>query len=335
MQKKSIGGLTLGLSLMALGCGLLLDRNFGQDVLGTIVRLWPVALILLGIEYLFASRDPENRIRANVPAILTLILVLCLAWAYVQTPYVWSSFGTLRINGFNINVGQERYEFDVPVEGMSWSGVSRLNVEAVGDVTVTGSDDDSVSGTATISVRARTQAEAKKIAEQVKVETKRSGSTLYIKITRQGSVTTASSVSGSFRLSAPASADVTVNTVSGDVKIEGLGGDVAIDTVSGDIDVDDSPGKIDVNTVSGEVETILGEDMDAFSASTVSGDVRIEAPEGTGGTVDFGSVSGGVKTERSGIDITSNPGRRTASGRFGTGRTAIKVNTISGRLAID
>jgi len=48
-----------------------------------VVRYWPVALILLGLEYVVASRDRENCVGVSVGSIILLALALCFAGAYV------------------------------------------------------------------------------------------------------------------------------------------------------------------------------------------------------------------------------------------------------------
>ncbi|HEX2987829.1 MAG TPA: DUF4097 family beta strand repeat-containing protein [Chloroflexota bacterium] len=330
MRKISVGRLTLGLILAVLGIALLLDINYGRDTLQTVVKYWPVALILLGLEYVVASRDPESTARVSIGSIIAMAVVLCLAWVYVEAPVSFLGF-----QGFGFSYpGQEEYVIELPVNEAFGTASTRVNVEAIHDVTITGSADNSVVGTARITVRARTIADAKRVAEQLRVVGRPSGSTLYIEISKPSDLTRFISIQPSFVLTMPSTGSVTSNTISGDTSIAGITGDVSVDSISGNILVDGAPSSVSANAISGNVHVTLNSGMKSVYAKTISGEILINAPEGTGGNMTFSSVSGNVETRLSGIQVTSSPGRRTASGRFGTGDTTIQLNTVSGGAVI-
>jgi len=331
MRTTSVGRLTLGVALAVLGVALLLDMNYGQNALGIVVRYWPAALILLGLEYVIASRDQENRTRVSAGSIVLLAVVLCLAWVYVEAPVSFWGFPH-----FGISLpGQEQYVVELPVNEAFGTASTRLNVEAIHDVTITGSAGNAVTGTAVVTVRARSQSEAKRVAEQLRVTARPSGSTLYLEVSRPENLSRFVSIQPAFTISMPASGNLIVKTVSGEVYIAGVSGNVSVDNVSGSVTLDGMPASVDADVVSGSLRMTLNSDMESVDVDMVSGSVHIDAPEGTGGTVDFSSVSGSVNTSFSGIQETSKPGNRTATGQFGTGNTRIKVDTVSGSLSID
>ncbi|MDR2686562.1 MAG: DUF5668 domain-containing protein [Oscillospiraceae bacterium] len=80
MKSRKIGVLTLGVSLIAFGA-LYLLRAFlpGWDYL-TVLRFWPVVLILLGVEVLLAALlpRPEGLPPAKVDALSILLLFVTL-----------------------------------------------------------------------------------------------------------------------------------------------------------------------------------------------------------------------------------------------------------------
>lgn len=330
MRKTSVGRLTLGIVLAVLGIALLLDLNYGQNVLEKVVRYWPVALIFLGLEYVLAARDPENQARVSVGAIVLMGVVLSFAWVYVEAPV---SFWGLGDFGFSYP-GQEQYVVEIPVDEPFGTASTRLNVEAIHDVTVTGTTGDKVAGTATVIVRARTVSEAKRVGEQLRVEARPSGSTLYLEVERPEGLSKFVSIQPSLTIAMPSDGDLTAKTVSGEMRISGISGDVVANNVSGRVALDGLPSSVEVDVVSGSVDMALNSKMTSVNITTVSGGVLIDAPEGTGGSVDFSSVSGSVNSSEKGIENTRRPGKNTAAGEFGTGFTDIRVRTVSGSLTI-
>ena len=330
MRKISVGRLTLGIVLAVLGVALLLDMNYGRDALDTVVRYWPVALILLGLEYVLASRDPENTARVSIGSIIAMAVILCMAWVYVEAPI---SFMGLSHFGFNYP-GQEEYVVELPVNEAFGTASTRVNVEAIHDVIISGTTESAVTGIATITVRARTTSEAKQVAEQLTVEGRPSGSTLYIEINRPENLSRFVSIQPSFTLYMPFAGSVTSKTISGETRIAGIQGDLTVDSISGDIVLDAMPASVTANLISGSLNMTLNSGMKNVYAKMISGGVLINAPVGTGGSVNFTSVSGSVVSSLPGIQNSSSPGRHTASGQFGTGATNIQITTVSGSATV-
>ncbi|MGE5580539.1 MAG: DUF4097 family beta strand repeat-containing protein [Bacillota bacterium] len=337
MRKIGVGRLTLGLVLALLGISLLLDLNYGYSTLETVVRYWPAVLILLGLEYLLVARDPESSARLSFGAVLALIILVFLATAYVEFP------GFVGFADFGWSFpGQEQYTIELPVDEQFGAEMSRLDIEAVHDVIVRGTDGDRVQGTARLTVRARTANEAKRVAEQIRVVGRPSGSTLYIEIDRPDDASKLVSIQPSFELSMPRRGNLESETISGDTEISGITGDVSIKSISGKIVLDDKPSSVRADLISGDLQMTLNPDMKTARVKTISGDVLINVPPGTGGNLDFSSVSGsldftsvsGTPGSSSGIRTTTNPGRRTATGSFGTGSTDVDINTVSGDAVI-
>jgi len=76
------------------------------------------------------------------------------------------------------------------------------------------------------------------------------------------------------KLQIPRGASVEVDTVSADVRVEGLGGARAqVETVSGDVDIAADPERVGVKTVSGDIE--LKSTSQRTELETVSGDIDV------------------------------------------------------------
>jgi hypothetical protein len=125
---------------------------------------------------------------------------------------------------------------------------------------------------------------------------------------------------------------VDANTVSGNIEAQGLDGNMVFHSVSGDLTLADGRvGRLDVRTVSGRVTA----DIELAPASearvgTLSGDVAIRLPAGTGAKAEFRSASGQLHSEFNGLGGTS----KTLSGTLGDGAGHLSVNTMSGSVTI-
>jgi hypothetical protein len=328
MRRVSVGRFTLGLVLAILGVALLLDLNYGWNSLDTVIHYWPAVLILLGLEYVLAARDPEQSARVSIGSVVVIAVLLCLAWVYSISGFVgnWSWIGISY-------PGQEVYTIELPVNA-PFSGSTRLDVKALRDVVITGTESGAVNGTAAVEVRARTKNEARQVAEKLSVTARPSGQTVYLEIETPENLSKFVAIHPSFSLLVPASASISSHTVSGDTEIANVRGDVVAGSISGEVRVDAAPASVAIDTISGDVSATLDKDTRNLSIKTISGNAVLNAPTGTGGDLSFSAVSGDVSSSLPGIENSRSPGRHTASGRFGTGATSVHMSTVSGNLTI-
>ena len=97
----------------------------------------------------------------------------------------------------------------------------------------------------------------------------------------------------------PENSSIDVGTVSADIEVEDVRGELKLNTVSGDIDTEGGESDISAGSVSGDVE-ISGQRKDAETrANTVSGDVTLFR---VSGTVAGESVSGDVIVDEGAFD---------------------------------
>jgi|GEM_PF-1275899 len=328
-MRRTVGKYTLGIVLIAVGLMVVLETAgvapFPRDAFLT---WWPLTIVFLGLEYTLASRDPEVRVRISGGAVFLTVLALGFAWAYQA--YGWTDLINIQYPGNFIAGPTEAYIYEIPIDEAFGTGVTGLSVSATGGVIVTGTATRSVTGTATVTVRAKSLDEAKQYAGEVKLVPRYSGKTLYLEVHRPGSLAGKASVHSSFVLTVPEDSDLKLSSVSGSVEVQGVRGRLELDCVSADIRLDDSPSRVEVTSVSGDFEGVLGSEMEELSIETVSGDVSIEVPEGTGGSVKAVTVSGSITSPGDVIKASRSGGRRKAEGSVGSGKTAIEIETVSG-----
>ena len=122
------------------------------------------------------------------------------------------------------------------------------------------------------------------------------------------------------------------DTTSGKLKTEVLtatGAKADVSSVSGDIELDGSFREVKAGSTSGEIDLMLRNAPAAVEVSTVSGEVDVELPAGTGFTLDYSTVSGELECDF--------PLTKSVDGKFvcGDGACRIEVGTTSGSLSVE
>ncbi|WP_212188763.1 DUF4097 family beta strand repeat-containing protein [Carboxylicivirga sediminis] len=143
--------------------------------------------------------------------------------------------------------------------------------------------------------------------DEYEIVTRQSGTTLYVEVKHPRN--SRGSAEGQFYITMPAMTDVDVNSVSGDIKVSGvgqrkvkcntvsgdivaekIGSDISANTVSGDIALNGVKGNAKSNTVSGDAEL---SDIDGnLKGNSVSGDFRITNLKGNR---EISTLSGSVR----------------------------------------
>ena len=141
-------------------------------------------------------------------------------------------------------------------------------------------------------------------------------------------------VSVAYNVTAPAGTRLSIESISGNVKIADIKGDVSANTVSGDVRISGA-GRINAaKTISGVVEITDAEIDGALESSSVSGDVLLRRV--TARRIDAGSVSGNVRLEEVQCDrvsVNSTSGSVAFSGPLArNGR--YELNSFSGEVRL-
>jgi len=161
-----------------------------------------------------------------------------------------------------------------------------------------------------------------------------------------------SSASGDIQASSCREALIKINTASGDIQVSEAEGELAFQTVSGDVDISLS-GRLHGQTVSGDVQISsaktselklrttsgdvgfagpMSEEAKA-SIATVSGDVTIEIKGEPSISVECGTLSGDIECGHQMTDLKKSG--RTLSGKIGSGRGSLTVETVSGDIELN
>ena len=146
---------------------------------------------------------------------------------------------------------------------------------------------------------------------------------------------TLKSVSGDMTLDG-VTGQVEANTVSGGLEARGVAGEVAFHSVSGDLTLaDGSVERLESKTVSGRVTADVELAPDGqLRIGTLSGDVALRLPAGTGAQAELRSASGQMHSDFSDLEAARVPGSKTLAGTLGDGSGKLSVSTMSGDVTI-
>ena len=122
------------------------------------------------------------------------------------------------------------------------------------------------------------------------------------------------------------------DTTSGKLKTEVLtatGAKADVNSVSGDIELNGSFREVKAGSTSGEIDLMLRNAPAAVEVSTVSGEVDVELPAGTGFTLDYSTVSGELECDF--------PLTKSVDGKYvcGDGACRMEIGTTSGSLSVE
>jgi DUF4097 and DUF4098 domain-containing protein YvlB len=127
-----------------------------------------------------------------------------------------------------------------------------------------------------------------------------------------------------------------INTVSGDIDLGGARGDLTIETVSGDIDLRDVVAKqIRVHTTSGDV-AFAGAIMPdgRYEYNTHSGEIRLALPGDVGAQLSIGTFNGGIESDFPITLKADSHDNKRLSFTLGQGTARIIAETFSGDITL-
>ncbi|MFO7172671.1 MAG: DUF4097 family beta strand repeat-containing protein [Bacillota bacterium] len=288
MQNRRVGRVTVALSLIILGAGLLADNLLGTGYSEWLWRLWPAVLIALGVEYLVRSRaaaDDTGGPSLDMGALAVLLVVVLILGGVRLTRGIalwllpdWSAPFTI--------AAEKAAVLDL--------GAARtLRVEMdVGRMVVTGDSPDG-----RVHVRARVLApslfppEAAPLAEELVL--------LEVKETPQPTIRANLDPKrgpGLFR-SWIAKLELAVQVPPGvDLALTGNAGSIAASDLEGNLSVSLDAGEVTLAQIQGN--------------ATVRTDAAAVTAEGITGTLDASTGPGTIRAERfGGGRLTSQVGR--------------------------
>ncbi len=204
-------------------------------------------------------------------------------------------------------------------------------VPATGEITVSGGQNGGVrvigENRSDILVRAciqtwgTTDAEAKAIASNIRIET---GGTIKAEGTPENK-----NWSVSFELSVPRNSNLNLTAHNGGISIENVYGSMQFETTNGGVHLSQIAGDVKGRTTNGGVNISLAGSSwsgNGLDVETTNGGVRISMPENYAANVETGTVNGGFSSNVSALKITTEDIKGDEWGRTRSRRIKTSIN---------
>ena len=213
--------------------------------------------------------------------------------------------------------------------------VTELCVETtVGSITVTGAEVADCNITAEITVKAETQDEAQKLAEQVEIEAKPDGDRLIVKASKPAELKKRK-LEVKFDIVAPRQLKVDCSVNVGSVNVSQMNERIEVSGNVGSIFCRNVVGDINLNSNVGSVEVEYAEGAAAACNATITtnvGSIDFAAPAQLSAQVSASTNVGSVKTDKP-ITVVGKVGK-SINGTIGAGEGKIRLETNVGSIHI-
>ena len=259
--------------------------------------------------------------------------------------------------GCCFNIGscamRAKYERTVQLSAPLSPGSSFAAQTHNGSITITGADVTDCNLTATITARAITEEDAKKLAERIKIKLEPWGDKLTTKIDKP-TFRFNQSVSVSLDVTVPNNTDLELTTHNGSIRITDItgrlnatthNGKVTAEQISGTIELHTHNGSVICREVSGDtqlkthngsVKLYYSEDAPSvcnISLITYNGGIDLTTPSNFSGEVEASTHNGSINTELP-ITVKGKVSRRKLTGKIGTGQGKLHLSTHNGSIRL-
>ncbi len=258
--------------------------------------------------------------------------------------------------GCSINMGclpQEKYQRTVQLSAPLSPGSSFAARTHNGSITITGADVTDCNLTATITARATTEEDAKKLAERTTIKLEPFGDKLTAKIDKPTFLMN-QSVSVSLDVTLPNRTDLELTTHNGSIIItnitgrlngtthngkviaEQISGTTELRTHNGSVICREVSGDTQLRTHNGSVKLYYSEDAPSvcnISLITYNGGIDLTTPSNFSGEVDASTHNGSIRTDLP-ITVVGKVSKSKLTGTIGAGRGKLHLETHNGSIRI-
>ncbi|MBA7630891.1 hypothetical protein ES703_38416 [subsurface metagenome] len=256
-----------------------------------------------------------------------------------------------------INIGgcamRAKYERTVQLSASLSPGSSFAAQTHNGSITITGADVTDCNLTATITARAITEEDAKKLAERIKIKLEPWGDKLTTKIDKP-TFRFNQSVSVSLDVTVPNNTDLELTTHNGAIIITDITGRLNATTHNGKVTAEQISGTIELHTHNGSVicREVSGNtqlkthnggikvyyseaapSVCNISLITHNGGIDLTTPSNFSGEVEASTHNGSINTELP-IMVKGKVSRRKLTGTIGTGQGKLHLETHNGSIRL-
>lgn len=178
MKIKRVGTISMGVMLIAFGVILFLSLINKFSALNMVLKMWPVVLILIGLEvlwYRYASKDEGVVIKYDLFSIFLIFIILILNIGI----FAVNESGLFhRLESMFLSVS---YDMDMPIdEYIVDESINRIIIDDTSNLVIRATSDNKISGIGKLNVYASSKEEADELAGLNNIKYEKSGNVLYI-----------------------------------------------------------------------------------------------------------------------------------------------------------
>ncbi len=323
------GSIFWALTLIGVGA-IFLWQNFNPDVhpWRIIARFWPILIIFWGvsklIDYMQSQAHPETTVpplfSGSEVVMLVLILVLGTIISKIVLHPTWQGWGWHIDDDEISNIFMNSYTYDQTFSDPLKSGSQLILEDQRGPVEVHGADTTSLDATVKESIRADDEGAAKKMSDRLLFDLVNEGGHYVLRTNRRSLPDDGDRVSLDMNLRVPQATSDQINSVRGDINVDGVHGDQTLFTQHGDVRATNIEGLVKIHKTGGSTEV-----------HGVKGSVELD---GRGNDIEIGDVTDTVTVNGEyGGDLQFHNIGQTF--RFESQRTSMTAQKLSGRLDME
>lgn len=256
-NRKKVGFITLGITLIFAGCVMILSRYSNSAIFKDIFLLWPLFLIILGLEFIITKlyNDAKKREVQLSPSGISIFLIILILFTSFLFTNVNLSFPRFE-NGI-FSRGWSKYDDvvnrTVKIEDIEAKDLTKLIIENPrGDVHVQPSDSDLISLEIDYKIATNDKESLEDLIDDL-VEIKRATTSL-IRVKDLDGYRHHSLQAANIKIKVPDRLELDVETSFGDVLVSAMKNNVAISNEHGKVDLSDIKGDVIVKSEYGPVK---------------------------------------------------------------------------------
>jgi len=178
MKIKRVGTISMAIVLIAFGVILFLSQVNKFSALNMVLKIWPVILILIGLEvlwYRYASKDEGTVIKYDLFSIFIVLVILFVnigIFAVSESGLIGKFQSMLLSVNYNMDTAINEYVID--------ESVNKIIIDDINNLAIRSTSDNKISGVSKLNVYAASKEEANKLAASDNIRYEKSGNTLYV-----------------------------------------------------------------------------------------------------------------------------------------------------------
>lgn len=208
MKIKRVGTISMGIVLVAFGLILFVSQIKQSSALNMISTMWPIILVLLGLEILwfrYSSKDENISIKYDIFSIFIVFVILFVnIGVYAVTEVGMMS----RLQ--NMVLSEDYIMDEVIKEYIVDKNINKIIINEIDNLDIRATEDNKISGICKLHIYAISQEEAKELSTEEYIKFKKSGNTLYIYSASNRNDNNSYSNPGSIDIFIPSNIDVEV-----------------------------------------------------------------------------------------------------------------------------